>query len=143
MVRTRLVVLSEIVIAYIRPKQASRRSKGGIHLSGPHQHVLNAANDAISRGDNDGFLEYCTEDTKWEFVGDRTLNGKAEVRQWLKEAYQRPPLNRVEHLIEDGDTLVAVGEISTFEDGQTVQRRYCDVWRLRDGKLAELQAFVI
>jgi ketosteroid isomerase-like protein len=29
------------------------------------------------------------------------------------------------------------------EDGKMVDYSYCDVWRFRDGKMAELKAFVI
>ena len=108
-----------------------------------HKLVLEAANDAVSRGDTDGFLAYCTDDTVWEFVGDRTLHGKDEVRRWMQETYLRPPLNRVELLVAEGDSLVAVGVITVFDGDAETRSRYCDVWRLRDGKLAELQAFVV
>jgi ketosteroid isomerase-like protein len=33
--------------------------------------LLMKANEAVSKGDYEGFLEYCTEDTKWIFVGDQ------------------------------------------------------------------------
>jgi uncharacterized protein (TIGR02246 family) len=105
--------------------------------------VLETANDAVARGDFEGFLAHCTEDTTWTFVGERTLNGKAEVREWMKEAYRTPPRNRVDSLIAEGDALVAVGEIITVIDGEDVRSRYCDVWQLEDGKLASVRAFVV
>ncbi len=108
-----------------------------------HKHVLEAANEAVSRGDVEGFLEYCTDDTVWEFVGDRTLRGKAEVRAWMEDAYPTPPRNRVDRLIAEGDSLVAVGEITVVDGDAETRSRYCDVWRLRDGKLHELRAFVV
>lgn len=106
--------------------------------------VLLEANAAISRGDHEGFLSFCTEDTEWTFVGDRTLSGKAAVRAWMKNAYREPPRFRVDRLLADGDTVAAIGEITMeHEPGQTTTHAYCDVWQLRDGKLAALQAFVI
>jgi hypothetical protein len=36
---------------------------------------LKKANAPIVQGDFEGFLRFCTEDAKWTFVGDRTLNG--------------------------------------------------------------------
>jgi uncharacterized protein (TIGR02246 family) len=105
--------------------------------------LLETANDAVSRGDFEGFLEHCTEDTTWTFVGERTLNGKAEVREWMKDAYDTPPRNRVDSLIAEGDSLVAMGEIITVVAGKDVRSEYCDVWRLEGGKLATLRAFVI
>lgn len=106
--------------------------------------TLQKANACVSRGDYDGFLEYCTEDTKWIFVGEQVLRGKAEVRQYMAEAYIEPPKFEVETLVAEGDFVTAVGTISMKnENGKTITYDYCDVWRLRNGRLAELRAFVI
>jgi ketosteroid isomerase-like protein len=106
--------------------------------------ILENANAAITAGDHEGFLSFCTEDTEWTFVGDQTLRGKEAVRQYMKKAYMEPPKFMVENLIAEGDFLTAVGKISMKnEEGETVDYSYCDVWRFRDGKMAELQAFVI
>lgn len=106
--------------------------------------ILTEANAAVARGDYDGFASFCTEDTEWTFVGDRTLRGRAAVREWMVASYAEPPANTVTRLIAEGDYLTALGEISTKDkDGKVTRASYCDVWRLRDGKLAELQAFVV
>lgn len=106
--------------------------------------VLEQANLAVSKGDNDGFLSFCTEDTKWTFVGDQILNGKEAVRKYIGEAYVEPPQFDVEALIAEGDFVTAMGKISMKnEQGLLVNYEYCDVWRFRNGKMAELKAFVI
>jgi uncharacterized protein len=109
-----------------------------------HKEVLTQANEAISRGDFEGFLVHCTEDTVWNFVGDRTLRGKEAVRRWMVEAYQQPPRFKVRQLIADGEFLVAVGEITLPDnDGKDSPFSYCDVWRFEGDRMAELNAFVI
>lgn len=106
--------------------------------------ILEAANAAVTAGDYEGFLAFCTEDTEWTFVGDKTLKGKAAVRQWMTTEYVVPPKNRVATLIAEGDFLTALGTITLQdENGQESHYAYCDVWRLRADKLAELRAFVI
>lgn len=106
--------------------------------------VLTDANEAVSRGDNEGFLAYCTEDTKWTFVGDRILNGKEAVRAYMTETYMEPPQFEVEQMIAEADFVTAIGKISLKDtDGKNVRYSYCDVWKLRDSKLFELTAFVI
>ncbi|WP_207430972.1 nuclear transport factor 2 family protein [Sabulibacter ruber] len=106
--------------------------------------ILQKANAAIIKGDNEGFLSYCTEDTKWVFIGDKTLEGKDAVRNYMATAYKEPPRFIVENLIAEGDFLTAVGTIKMEnEQGQMVGYSYCDVWRFKDGKMAELKAFVI
>ena len=106
--------------------------------------ILEKANAAITKSDNEGFLSFCTEDTEWTFVGDKTLQGKEAVRQYMAKAYQEPPKFMVENLIAEGEFVTAVGKISMKnEEGKTVDYSYCDVWRFQDGKMAELKAFVI
>lgn len=106
--------------------------------------ILEKANAAIAKGDNEGFLSFCTDDTEWIFVGDKTLRGKEAVRQYMATAYVEPPKFMVENLIAEGEFVTALGKISMKEeDGKTVNYSYCDVWRFRDGKMAGLKAFVI
>ncbi|HEX2534262.1 MAG TPA: nuclear transport factor 2 family protein [Chitinophagaceae bacterium] len=106
--------------------------------------VLAKANEAIRKGDHEGFLSFCTEDTEWTFVGERILRGKAAVREWMATAYAEPPEFRVEQLIAEGDFLTALGSITLKdEEGRKAEYAYCDVWRFREGKMAGLKAFVI
>lgn len=113
-------------------------------MSEQNKRVLQDANAAVSAGDHEGFLRYCAEDIVWTTVGGETLHGKEAVRQWMTESYREPPSFTVQHLVAEGDFVVALGSIE-IEDEQGRRRNaaYSDVWRLRDGKLAELRAFVI
>lgn len=109
-----------------------------------NREILEQANAAITKGDIEGFLALCTEDTVWRFEGDKTLRGKSAVRQWMSTAYKKPPKFKVHHMIAEGDFVAALGEITLKNAEQVeVQHAYCDVWRFREGKMAELQAFVI
>ena len=113
-------------------------------MSKKNEAILKKANTAISAGDYEGFLVYCTEDTKWMFVGEQILKGKKAVRRWMKTAYAEPPRFKVTQLIADKDFVVAMGEITLKgEDGKDARHSYCDVWRFRRGKMAELRAFVV
>lgn len=109
-----------------------------------NKEILKKGNAAIAKGDNEGFLKYCTEDTKWTFVGEQVLHGKEAVRQWMASAYTKPPKFDVRNLIAENDFVTALGYITiTDDDGMENQYAYCDVWRFREGKMAELLAFVI
>jgi len=113
-------------------------------MSEKNKTTLKKANAAISAGDHEGFLVHCTEDTKWEFVGEQTLKGKKAVRRWMKTAYVEPPRFKVARLIDGEDFVVALGEITLKNAaGRAARHSYCDVWRFRRGKLAELRAFVV
>jgi uncharacterized protein len=109
-----------------------------------HKQILQKANAAIMKGDYEGFLAFCTEDTEWTFVGDKTLKGKDAVREWMASEYKEPPRFEVHQMIADGDFVAALGEITLKKDaGRDVRHAYCDVWRFRDGRMAGLQAFVV
>ena len=113
-------------------------------MSENNKAILEAANAANAAGNYEGFLSFCTDDTKWTFVGDKTLNGKEAVRQYMAETYTEPPKFTVANLIAEGDVVVAVGDITLKDkDGKAAAYSYCDVWRFRDGQMVELKAFVI
>lgn len=109
-----------------------------------NKEILEKANLAVANGDNEGFLSFCTEDVKWNFVGDQTLKGKEAVRKYMEKTYIEPPKFDIENLIAEGNYVTAIGKISMKnENGETENFEYCDVWRFQEGKMAELKAFVI
>ncbi|MCI3937061.1 nuclear transport factor 2 family protein [Chryseobacterium aahli] len=77
-----------------------------------NKEILQKANSLITKDDYEGFLSFCTEDTKWTFVGDQILSGKNEVREYIKKAYVEPPKFMVDHIITENDFVTAIGKIS-------------------------------
>jgi len=62
----------------------------------------------------------------------------------MKESYEEPPKFTVLNMIAEDDFVTALGSIKiTNEEGKEESYWYCDVWRFRDGLMAELKAFVI
>jgi ketosteroid isomerase-like protein len=113
-------------------------------MSDNNKSILQQANAAITKGDHEAFLSHCTDDVVWTFVGDQTLKGKDAVRQYIKTTYLEPPTFSVTHLIADDDFVTALGDIALkSKTGTATHYTYCDVWRIRDGKLADLRAFVV
>ena len=113
-------------------------------MSDKNKEILLWGNAAIAAGNHEGFLQHCTDDTEWVFVGDQTLKGKEAVRRYMAENYLEPPQVTVDNLIAEGDYLTATGEIILKDKhGTPAHYAYCDVWRFREGKMAELKAFVV
>ena len=113
-------------------------------MSDQNKRILTQANAFVEKGDYEQFLSYCTDDTEWTFVGDRTLRGKQDVRQYMNATYIEPPQFTVTRLIGEGDFVTALGDISIKDGtGKVVRSAYCDVWRFRGGQIAELNAFVV
>jgi uncharacterized protein len=113
-------------------------------MSEKNKAILLEGNAAIAQGNNEGFLLFCDDDMEWTFVGDKTLNGKETVRQWMTTTYIEPPKFMVANLIAEGDFVTAIGNITMKDEGgKAAHYSYCDVWRFRGGKIVELRAFVI
>jgi uncharacterized protein len=113
-------------------------------MSEANKSILEQANAAIVKRDFEGFLKFCTEDTEWNFVGERTLKGKEAVRRWMAETYLEAPEFEVHRMVAEHDFVIAIGEITLKDDnGKATRHQYCDVWRFRDGLMAELRAFVV
>ncbi|ACU60950.1 nuclear transport factor 2 family protein [Chitinophaga pinensis] len=113
-------------------------------MSLDNKEILLKANACVREGDNEGFLSFCVDDIEYDFVGDKILQGKEALREYMKEAYATPPEFNVDNLIAEGDFVTAIGKISLKgKSGEKIHYAYCDVWRFRGGKLAELKAFVI
>lgn len=109
-----------------------------------NKEILEKANKAVTQGDNEGFLAFCTEDVKWTFIGDQVIEGKQAILKYMNETYIKPPKFMVEQLVAEGDFVTAIGKISLKDDkGDTKQYHYCDIWRFNNGKMAALKAFVI
>ncbi|NIJ53002.1 nuclear transport factor 2 family protein [Dyadobacter arcticus] len=94
-----------------------------------NKQILEEANAAITKGDYERFLLFCTDDTVWTFVGEQTLHGKEAVRQYMAATYLEPPKFMVEKLIAEGDFVIALGKIDMKDvDGKVASYTYCDVW---------------
>ncbi|MDX9741628.1 MAG: nuclear transport factor 2 family protein [Gammaproteobacteria bacterium] len=104
--------------------------------------VIDQVNDAFSRGDVAAFLDCCTEDVQWVMAGDDTIQGREAVRQWLESMEGEPPRFLIEDSIEAGDRVVVWGQMTMDEDDEQGYA-FCDIYRLRDGKVAELRSFVV
>ena len=109
-----------------------------------NKQILEQANAAVTAGDYEGFLSYCTEDTEWNFIGQQVLKGKEAVRRYMQETYIEPPKFEVSNLISEENFVIAVGKISlNDEQGISTEYDYCDVWEVRDDKLHKLKAYVV
>ena len=80
----------------------------------------------------------------WTIVGDKTMKGKNAIREWMASMDMEPPKFTVNNIIAEGDFATAYDDMAMKEkDGKTVAYSYCDIYHFRDGKIADLNSFVI
>jgi len=110
--------------------------------------LIRRVDEALARRDLDAAMALATDDAIWETTtppdGER-YQGKAAVRAGLEELFRSSPHASFE--IED---VVALGDRAFFtwtyrwadQDGKDGHVRGVDLVRVRDGKVAEMLAYV-
>ncbi len=113
-------------------------------MSERNKEIIKKVNQAFAEGDTEKFLTFCADNVKWTMVGEKTVEGKDTIRKWMASMPSDPPRFTVDNVIGEGDFVTAYGEMTmTEKDGTPGSYSYCDVYRFRGDKIAELNAFVI
>ncbi|HEU4689769.1 MAG TPA: nuclear transport factor 2 family protein [Vicinamibacterales bacterium] len=110
--------------------------------------VVERFNDAFNRHDVDAIMDCMTADCVFENTrpapdGTR-LVGSAAVRAYWNEFFARSPQARfeTEELFVAGDRCVVRWTYRWIRDGKAGHVRGVDVFRVRDGKVAEKFSYV-
>ena len=113
-------------------------------MSAQNKETVAKVNAAFAENNVEGFLSCCADDVKWSMIGDRTVNGKETIRQWMVSMDFEPPQFTVDIVIAEGDFVAAYGDMTMKDkDGNTVPYSYCDIYRFRGDRIVELKTFVI
>jgi len=145
-----------------RPQEclAARKRKTSFHMIGqsrignsdPVEAATLAAvhrfNEAFNRHDVDAVMEAMTEDCVFDSTrpppdGERFV-GRAAVRQFWEQFFSRSPQARfeTEEMFASGDRCVVRWVYHWVRDGKPGHIRGVDVFRVRDGKVAEKLSYV-
>ncbi len=105
---------------------------------------------AGARGDMDGCLALLTDDIVWTNIGTTPVSGTYRGKQALVEQLLGPLFAQlkaglstdVQNLIAEADMVVAqtTGTAETTS-GVPYNNAYCQVMRIRDGKIAEVTEY--
>jgi len=114
-------------------------------MSQKNKEIVEKVNAAFTKGNSEGFLEHCADDVVWTMEGEKTTNGIAEIREWMKQMDgMEPPKFTVDRLIAEGDYVVCYGEMTMKgEDGKEGKYSYCDAYTFKGDKIKELRSFVV
>ena len=101
--------------------------------------VIKRGYDAFSAGDVEKVMSLFDDDIEWVEPGasaiSGTYHGKAEVMEFLGRLAEKSLTVKLNRLIADGDTVVALTDVTV--DNETGQD--ADVFTLRDGKTVRVQ----
>lgn len=113
-------------------------------MSAKNKEIVEKVNASFAEGGVEGFLSFCADDVVWTMVGDKSVKGKDAIREWMASMDIEPPKFTVNNIIGEGDFVTAYGDMTMKDkDGKAAPYAYCDIYRFRNGKIAELNSFVI
>ena len=114
-------------------------------MSDINKEIVEKVNASFMEGNTEGFLSFCSEDIKWTIIGEKHVEGKQAIGEWMKEIDgMEPPKFTFANLIAEGETVICNGDMTMKDkDGKTIPYGYCDIYRFHDGKIAELSSFMI
>lgn len=101
--------------------------------------------ETYGRTDHAGILSCLTDDVEWVVPGAFHTHGKDEFDQQIEGVdFAGSPLITVTRLTEENDVVVAEGSVRTQrKDGATIELVFCDVFEMRDGKIARLISYLM
>ena len=96
--------------------------------------IVHAYMDGFRRSDKPGILALLTDDVVWDLPGFRHLSGKADFEgEIVNPLFEENPTLVVDRTLEDGDTVVCIGEGSgQMKSGDEFRFAFCDVFTFRD-----------
>lgn len=105
---------------------------------------------AGERGDMDTCFALLADDITWTNIGSTAFSGTFVGKQALLDDLLGPLFGQlrngiattIENLVAEGDLVVAqtTGQAETL-DGQAYNNSYCQVMRIRDGRIAEVKEY--
>jgi len=101
--------------------------------------------EGFRRGDHAMVLACLTDDVVWDLPGFRHLQGKTDFDGEIENAaFSGHPSLHVDRLVEQGDTVVAIGDGRGHRaDGSAHAFAFCDVFTFRGDLIARVESYVV
>jgi len=121
-----------------------RTPPGDDHVSARKQ-TVDTYIEGFRRGDHDMVLACLTDDVLWDLPGYRHLAGKQAFDGEIEnEDFVGRPILAVDRLVEEGDTVVAIGSgEATRRDGQTFRFAFCDIFTFRGDAVCRVESYLV
>jgi ketosteroid isomerase-like protein len=101
--------------------------------------------EGFRRSDKPGILALLTDDVAWDLPGFRHLTGKAAFEdEIVNPQFEEHPTLMVDRKVEEGDTVVCIGEgQGQMKTGQVFRFAFCDVFTFRDDLICRVESYIV
>ena len=114
-------------------------------MTSPRKAVVERYFDGFRISDHGLILELLTDDVAWDLPGFRHLVGKEAFDGEIEnEAFTGSPTLVLDRLVEEGDTVVAIGTgRGNHREAGPFAFAYCDVFTFRDDLIRRVESYVV
>src|SRR5262245_23618318 len=125
-------------------RNGQRTSDGSSPVSA-HKKTVEQYFEGFRRSDHAMVLACLTDDVRWDLPGYRHLTGKAEFDGEIEnEEFVGNPTLALDRLIEEGDTVVAIGTGEVMRrDGGLHSFVYSDVVTFRGDVICRVESYLV
>ncbi|WP_067694316.1 nuclear transport factor 2 family protein [Nocardia jejuensis] len=101
--------------------------------------------EGFRRGDHEQILSCVTDDVLWEIHGHATVRGKSDFAGAINnEATPGLPTLTIDRLIQEGDSVVAVGNGGVdLAAGGRLEFLFCDVFTFSGEQISRLETYQV
>ena len=109
------------------------------------KYLVEAYFDGFRRSDHEQILACLTDDVVWDLPGFKHLAGKAAFDGEIENPeFVGSPTLRVDRLVEESDTVVAIGDgEGTHKSGAVFRFAFSDVFTFAGDKLCRVESYVV
>lgn len=114
-------------------------------MTSAQKEAVEAYFEGFRRSDHGAILSLLTEDVRWDLPGFRHLRGKAAFDGEIENPdFEGSPELRIDRLIEEGESVVAIGEgVARPKNGPRFRFAYCDVFTFRGGLIGRVESYLV
>jgi uncharacterized protein len=101
--------------------------------------------EGFRRGDHELILGCLTDDVVWDLPGFKYLEGKEAFDGEIEnEAFEGRPLLELDRLVEEGETVVAIGTgQGRVKGGDEFRFAYVDVFTFREDAISRVESYLV
>jgi len=114
-------------------------------MTHPNEEIARSANEALSKGDMEGFLSLHTDDAVVHFPGrgamagdHRGYDGMTKMFQQQMQMLDSPPEIETHDILANDDHVVVLNKTRATSKGKTLEQNQVVVMHIKGSKIAEV-----
>lgn len=111
----------------------------------PRKTIVETYMDGFRRSDHEQILSCLADEVVWDLHGHARLTGKEAFDQEIEnDEFVGSPTLSVDRLVEEADTVVAIGDGATTHRSGAVHRfAFCDVFTFSGNLICRVESYVV